>query len=190
MKCVKTFVSVVLIIVLIILARPAVYCNTSVYDLTSLSIEALMNIQVSLDTRQNRPIADAAAAIYVITQDDIESMACHSIMDLLRMVPGMHVANLNNNIFAITARGLNTFASNKLQVLIDGRSIYTPIFSGVVWDAIDLVLDDIEQIEVIRGPGATLWGANAVNGIINIKTKKYADTPGLYIKSGLGNEVK
>lgn len=162
----------------------------SEYDLTSLSIEDLMNIQVSLDTRQDKSIADAAAAIYVITKEDIESMGCHSIMDLLRMVPGMHVGNLNNNIFAITARGLNSYASNKLQVLIDGRSIYTPIFSGVVWDAIDLVLDDIEQIEVIRGPGATLWGSNAVNGIINIKTKNAFDTKGFYVKAGMGNEIK
>jgi iron complex outermembrane recepter protein len=159
-------------------------------DLTELSLEELMNIEVTTVAKKEQRLAEAAAAIYVITQEDIHRSGATSIAEVLRLVPGLNVARIDANKWAITARGLNTRFSNKLLVLIDGRSVYNPLFSGVYWDVQDTLLPDIERIEVIRGPAGTLWGANAVNGVINIITKSAQDTQGGLVSAGGGNEER
>ena len=143
-----------------------------------MSIEDLMNIEITSASRKEQRAADVAAAVFVITHDDIRRSGMTTIPDLLRLAPGVEVAQINSNKWAVSVRGFNGLYANKLLVLVDGRSVYNRIFSGVLWDAEDLMLDDIDRIEVIRGPGAAMWGANAVNGVINIVTKATADTQG------------
>lgn len=157
-------------------------------DLVDLSLEELMDIKVTSVAKKEQKLSQSAAAIHVITQEDIRRSGLNSIPELLRTVPGLQVAQFDANTWAITARGFNSRFASKLLVLIDGRSIYTPIFSGINWDDHDLPLEDIERIEVIRGPGGTLWGANAVNGVINIITKHTKDTLGGLVSGGAGNE--
>jgi iron complex outermembrane recepter protein len=144
--------------------------------LDKLSMEELMNSKVITATRSEQQLTDTAAAAYVITQDDIRRSGATTIPEALRMVPGLHVARINATKWAISARGFNGLIADKLLVLMDGRSLYSPIHKGVFWEIQDRVLDDIERIEVIRGPGASVWGANAANGVINIITKHSADT--------------
>jgi iron complex outermembrane receptor protein len=156
-------------------------------DLTTYNIEDLMNITVTSVSKKSQKLADAAAAIYVITQDDIHRSGVTTIPDALRMVPGVQVAQIDSNKWAVTSRGFNGRFANKLLVLMDGRSLYTPFFVGVYWEIQDYVLDDIERIEVIRGPGAALWGSNAVNGVVNIITKSADKTIGGLINSGGGS---
>jgi iron complex outermembrane receptor protein len=146
-------------------------------DLADKSVEDLMNINVTSVSKKEQQMSQVAAAIFVITQEDIARSGGTNIPDLLRMVPGLDVAQINGSTWAISARGFNQQFANKLLVLVDGRAVYTPLFAGVNWDTVDVPLEDIDRIEVIRGPGATVWGANAVNGVINIITKKAADTP-------------
>ncbi|MBK6764812.1 MAG: TonB-dependent receptor [bacterium] len=148
------------------------------FDLSDLSIEELMSIEVSSVSKKLEPMSDAAAAVYVITSEDIRRTGYTTIPDVLRLVPGVEVAQVDLNTWAISARGFNSQMSSKLLVMVDGRSVYSPLFSGVFWDAQDMMLEDIERIEVIRGPGATMWGANAVNGVINIITKSAESTQG------------
>lgn len=155
--------------------------------LVHLSIEQLMDIEVTSVARKPQKLSESASAIYAITREDIRRSGMRSIPELLRMVPGLSVAQFDANKWAITSRGFASLFSDKLQVLIDGRSIYTPLFSGVFWDVQDVPLDDIERIEVIRGPGGTLWGANAVNGVINIITRRAEDTQGGMVSAGAGN---
>lgn len=157
-------------------------------DLTQVSIENLMNMEVTSVSRKEQKLSQVAAAIFVITPEDIRRSAATNIPDLLRMVPGLDVAQINLNTWAISARGFNLQFANKLLVLIDGRAVYTPLFGGVYWDSQDVPLEDIERIEVIRGPGDTVWGANAVNGVINIITKKAADTQGSLVTGGGGTQ--
>ncbi len=157
-------------------------------DLTNLSMEDLMNIQVTSVSRKQQSLANVASAAFVITQEDIQRSGSTTIPDLLRMVPGVQVAKIDANKWAVSIRGFNGRFATKLLVLKDGRSVYTPLFSGVYWDSLDTPLEDIERIEVIRGPGAAMWGANAVNGVINIITKNAADTKGGLISTGGGNE--
>src|SRR5208282_1838696 len=145
---------------------------------TQVSIENLMNMEVTSVSKKEQKLSQVAAAIFVITQEDIRSSGALNIPDLLRMVPGLDVAQIDGSTWAISARGFNLQFANKLLVLIDGRAVYTPLFGGVNWDAQDIPLEDIERIEVIRGPGGAVWGANAVNGVINIITKKAEDTRG------------
>jgi iron complex outermembrane receptor protein len=147
-------------------------------DLGEASLEDLMNIDVTSASRKEQRVADVAAAVFVITHDDVLRSGMMTVPDLLRLVPGVDVAQINSNKWAVSIRGFNGLYANKLLVLVDGRSVYTRIFSGVLWEAEDLMLDDVDRIEVIRGPGAALWGANAVNGVINIITKAAADTQG------------
>jgi iron complex outermembrane receptor protein len=156
-------------------------------DLTQLSIENLMNMEVTSASKKEQKLSRVAAAIFVITQEDIRRSGAMNIPDLLRMVPGLEVAQINANTWAISARGFNEQFSAKLQVMIDGRSVYTPTFGGVYWDTIDVPLEDIERIEVVRGPGGTVWGVNAVNGVINIITKDSAETRGGLVVTGGGN---
>jgi iron complex outermembrane receptor protein len=132
-------------------------------DLGDKSIEDLMNIEVTSVSKTDQKIARAAAAIFVITQEDIRRSGATNIPDLLRMVPGLDVSQINANNWAISARGFNQQFENKLLVLIDGRAVYTPLIGGVNWDTQDVPLEDIERIEVLRGPGGTIWGANAVS---------------------------
>ena len=155
-------------------------------DLVKLSLEDLMTLEVTSATRKSQSMADTAAAVFVITNEDIRRSGATSIPEALRMVPGVTVARIDSSKWAITARGFNGRFARKLLVLIDGRSVYTPLFSGVFWDVQDTLLADVERIEVIRGPGATIWGANAVNGVINIITKKATDTIGGVVVAGAG----
>jgi len=156
-------------------------------DLTSKSIEDLMNVQVTSVSKNEQTLSRTASAIFVITAEDIARSGARSIPDLLRMVPGMDVAQINANTWAVSARGLNGEFSNELLVMVDGRTVYIPTFGGVYWDVLNIPLDDIERIEVIRGPGGTIWGANAVNGVVNIITKKAAETHGALIVAGGGS---
>ena len=162
--------------------------KTEPRDISRLSLEELMQVEVTSVLKKSETVSGAPAAIYVLTQEDIHRSGVTSIPDALRMVPGLNVAGLNAGNWAISARGFNSRFANKLLVLMDGRSVYTPLFSGVYWDVQDTLLDDIDRIEVIRGPGASLWGANAVNGVINIITKKARDTQGGLATGGGGSE--
>ncbi|NVO00778.1 MAG: TonB-dependent receptor [Geobacteraceae bacterium] len=159
-------------------------------DLTSYNIEELMDITVTSVSKKSQKIADAAAAIYVITQDDIRRSGVTSIAEALRMAPGVQVARLDSNKWAVTTRGFNGRFANKLLVLMDGRSLYTPYFQGIYWEVQDTPLEDIDRIEVIRGPGAALWGANAVNGVINIITRSAEKTVGTLVSTGAGSYEK
>ena len=138
-------------------------------------------------SRKTQRLQDVAAAVFVITREDIERSGATSIPEALRMAPGVQVARLANHRWAVSARGFNGRFANKLLVLMDGRSLYSPLFSGVLWEAEDTLLEDIDRIEVIRGPGAAMWGANAVNGVINIITRKARDTQGNLLVAGAGS---
>ncbi|MEE4376421.1 MAG: TonB-dependent receptor [Candidatus Competibacteraceae bacterium] len=159
-------------------------------DVDQLDIEELMNREVTSVSRTSQKLFDSAAAVFVISQEDIRRSGVIELPEVLRLVPGLYVARLNANQWAITARGFNGQFANKLLVLIDGRTVYTPIFSGVYWESLDLPLEDVERIEVILGPGGSLWGANSVNGIINIITKNAADTQGGFASLTVGNNEK
>ncbi len=159
-------------------------------EFLDLDLSQLMQVKVTSVTKKPQELADSAAAVFVISNEDIRRSGVTSIPEALRMAPGLQVARISSNKWAITSRGFNGFFANKLLVLMDGRSIYTPAFSGVYWDSQDYLLEDIDRIEVIRGPGATMWGANAVNGVINIITKKTTETTGGLISLGGGNQEK
>ncbi len=153
-------------------------CFAQERDLSQLSIEDLMNVKVTSVSKKEQKLGDSAAAIYVISQEDIRHSGMTSIPELLRMVPGLNVAQIDGNLWAVSSRGFNSQFASDLLVLIDGRTVYTPLYSGVYWDVQDLMLEDVDRIEVIRGPGAAVWGANAVNGVINVITKPAQDTQG------------
>jgi iron complex outermembrane receptor protein len=142
------------------------------------SLEQLLNVEVTSVSKKEQKLSRTAAAVFVIGHEDIRRSGAQNLPDLLRMAPGVEVAQIDANAWAITIRGFNSRFSNKVLVLVDGRSVYTPSFSGVYWDQLDMPLEDIERIEVIRGPGATVWGANAVNGVINIITRSSKATQG------------
>ena len=148
-------------------------------DLTSIGIEDLMQIEVTSVSRREEPLFRAASAITVLTADDIARSGATNIPDLLRTVPGMNVGQINANTWAVSARGFNGQYANKMLVLIDGRAVYNPVFASVYWDVLDVLLEDVHRIEVIRGAGATAWGANAVNGVINIITRPADAAPGM-----------
>jgi len=164
--------------------------SRNVPDVTAMSMEDLMNLQVTSVTKHTQKVADAAAAIFVITQEDIRRSGATSIPEALRLVPGLEVARIDQNKWAIGSRGFNGRFDNKLLVLIDGRSVYTPLFSGVYWNVQDVMLEDVDRIEVIRGPGATLWGANAVDGVINVITKKAKSTQSAVVTAGAGTDER
>lgn len=159
-------------------------------SLKTLSIEQLMNVEVTSVSKRPQRLAQVASAIQVITQQDIHRSGASSLPEALRLATNLQVAQVDSRQWAISARGLNSTTANKLLVLIDGRTVYTPLFSGVFWDVQDVPLEDIDRIEVISGPGATLWGANAVNGVINVITKDAKDTPGLVVSGGGGSELR
>lgn len=157
-------------------------------DLFELSIEELGKLRVTSVSRRSEPLRSAASAVYVITAEDIRRSGYRSLPEILRLAPGVEVARNGAHSWTISIRGFNSDLSNKLLVLIDGRSIYSPLFAGIFWDAQDTFIQDIERIEVIAGPGGTLWGANAVNGVINIVTRTAWDTQGAVLDLGAGNE--
>ena len=158
--------------------------------LKKLSVEELADIDVTSVSRYPEKVSEAAAAVAVLTSEDIERSGVTTIPDALRLVPGLDVAQVDSHTWAISSRGFNDTFANKLLVLIDGRTVYTPLFSGVFWDVQDTLLEDIDRIEVVRGPGATLWGANAVDGVINVITKSARDTQGLFVSTGGGTEER
>jgi len=157
--------------------------TATVQDLSQLSIEELANVEVTSVSRRPQPLSQAPAAVFVITNDDIRRIGADSIPEALRLAPNLQVARSDATAYAITARGFNqpTATGNKLLVMIDGRTVYSPLFSGVFWDAQSVLVDDLDRIEVISGPGGTLWGANAVNGVINIVTRSSAETQGALV---------
>jgi iron complex outermembrane receptor protein len=157
--------------------------------LEDISLENLGNVVTSVSKRPEDPFK-SAAAIYVITQEDIRTSGATHIAEVLRGVPGLQVAHIDSSNWAISSRGFSDNFANKLLVIVDGRTVYTPLFSGVYWDIQDVVLEDVERVEVIRGPGAALWGANAVNGVINIITKRAEKTQGTYVSQLVGGEDK
>jgi iron complex outermembrane recepter protein len=159
-------------------------------QIDELSLAELLQVEVTSVAKQPQGLYDAPAAVFVITSEDIRRSGATSLPEVLRLTPGIQVARINSNVWAVTARGFNGRYANKLLVLQDGRSLYNPIFSGVFWNTQDLLLEDIERIEIIRGPVAALWGANAVNGVINILTKAAVDTQGTLITTTVGDEER
>lgn len=157
-------------------------------EITQFSLEELLQTEFYSASKDTRSISRTPAAVFVIDQEDIRRSTAQNVPELLRMVPGLDVARNSASGWAITSRGFNDTLANKLLVLIDGRSVYTPLFAGVYWDVQDLLLEDIDRIEVIRGPGGSLWGSNAVNGVINIITKHSSETEKVLVKGGAGNE--
>lgn len=157
-------------------------------DLSGFSLEDLANVVVTSVSKKAESKNSAAAAIYVLTGEEIRAHGVRSLPEALRLVPGLSVARTDSQNWAVSARGFNSFLADKMEVVLDGRSLYTPLFSGVFWDAQATLIDDIERIEVIRGPGASVWGANAVNGVINIVTKSSLYTQGNVANLGVGTE--
>ncbi|MEQ1779175.1 MAG: TonB-dependent receptor [Nitrosomonas sp.] len=184
LKILKQLISIAMVCA----ASFAVAGNQSANNqLLNLSIEELMNVKVTTESRRPQKLAEIPSAVFVITQDDIRRSGATNIPDALRMAPGVQVERVGTDKWAVSIRGFNGVYDNKLQVLMDGRSVYSPIFSGVLWEQQDTLMEDIERIEVIRGPAAVSWGSNAVNGVINIITKKAADTQGTLLTAGGGS---
>src|ERR1700694_5714090 len=152
------------------------------------SLEALANTEVRTVSKEPVKLSRTPAAIYVITQEDIQRSGATSIPDALRLAPGVEVARIDSNQWSVGIRGFASRLSRAVLVLIDGRSVYTPLFAGVFWEAQDTMLEDIDRIEVIRGPGGALWGANAVNGVNNIITKKAKESLGGLVSAAGGTE--
>ena len=156
-------------------------------DLADLSLEQLGNVVVTSVSRRPQSVTSAPASVYVISHEDIRRSGVTSLPEALRLAPNLHVARADTNQYGITARGSNSTLANKMLVMIDGRTVYSPIFSGVFWEAVDVLLEDVDRIEVISGPGSTLWGINAVNGVINVITRRAQDTRGVVAEAGAGN---
>lgn len=175
---------------LFFLPYSAIAKSLNVENIADLSLEQLTEIKITSVSREEEKLSDAASAIQVITSDDIRRSGATNIPEALRLATNLQVAQTSAHGWVISARGFSSDVGNKLLVLIDGRTVYTPLFSGVFWDRQDYLLEDIDRIEVISGPGGTLWGSNAVNGVINIITKKARDTQGVYFEAGGGTELK
>jgi iron complex outermembrane receptor protein len=179
---------VVLLFVLMGSARAAsAQGGSAPIDLSGASLADLMQIEITSASRKEQRLFDTPSAVYVITAEDIRRSGLTSIPELLRLAPGVQVAQINGTKWAVSVRGFNGLYSNKLLVLIDGRTIYNPIFAGVTWDSEDLLVEDIDRIEIVRGPGGAVWGANAVNGVINVVTKTAAATQGMFVRAGAGS---
>src|SRR5579862_1095663 len=168
------------------------YCRTVSWGapgerLAQLSLEELGNIKVTSVSKEPEAIRRTAAAIYVITHDDIRRSGATTIPEVLRLAPGVEVARIDSDHWSVAIRGFGSQFSKYVLVLIDGRSVYTPLYAGVYWDVQTVPLEDVDRIEVIRGPGGTIWGPNAVNGVINIITKNTKDTHGARVSVGGGN---
>ena len=157
-------------------------------EFLDMDISQLMNVTITSLSKKEQHLSDAAAAVFVITQEDIRRSGVTNIPDALAMAPGLQVAKISASKWSVSSRGFAGYTSNKLLIMIDGRSVYSPAYSGTFWDMQNTLLEDIDRIEVIRGPGGTLWGSNAVNGVINIITKKSTDTLGGLVRVGAGNQ--
>lgn len=158
-------------------------------SLVNLSLEELTHVKITSVSKRPEELFGAASAITLLNNDDVNRDGFRTLADSLRYVPGLQVAQVNSHQWAVSSRGFNAEYATKLLVLMDGRSVYTPLNAGVYWDTVDLMLEDVERVEVIRGPGGTLWGANAVNGVINITSKSAHDTQGWLFTGGAGNEA-
>ena len=156
--------------------------------LKKMSLQQLMRIKVTSVSKKPEKLTEAASAVQVITGEDIRRSGATSLPEALRLATNLQVARVNASQWAISARGFDNVLADKLLVLIDGRSVYTPLYAGVYWDVQNVLLEDVDRIEVISGPGGTLWGANAVNGVINIITKMAKETKGLFVQAGSGNQ--
>ena len=167
---------------------PAATAQQAGPDLVRASLEDLMNMQITSAGRKEQRAADVAAAVYVITQEQIRRSGATLVPELLRLAPGVQVARLDASKWAISIRGFNQRWSDKLLVLVDGRTVYTRLFSGVYWDTLNLFAADIDRIEVVRGPGASVWGSNAVDGVINIITKTAGETKGVVASAAVGSQ--
>ena len=179
-----------LLILISVMAEATENDTASLDSYLDMNIEELLSMEVTSVSKKKQRLSESAAAIFVITHDDIRRSGVTSIPEALRLAPGIQVAKIDNAKWAISSRGFNTQFANKLLVLIDGRSVYTQSYSGVYWEDQDTLLEDVDRIEVIRGPGATLWGANAVNGVINIITKAASETQGSLVQVSGGNEER
>lgn len=157
--------------------------------LADLSLEELLDTEVFSVSREDEGLMGTAAAVSVLTREDLRRSGASSVAEALRLVPGMHVSRINTSAWAISARGFAGRLANKMLVMVDGRSVYSPTFSGVHWETLDLVFEDIERIEVVRGPGGTMWGANAMNGVVNIITRDARDTRTQHVASGGGTNL-
>ena len=164
--------------------------SASQISLKNLSVEELMDVEVTSVSRRPEKLSQTASSIQVITSEDIRRSGATSLPEALRLASNLHVAQVDASQWAISARGFNNTTANKMLVLIDGRTVYTPLYAGVFWDIQDVLLEDVDRIEVISGSGATLWGANAVNGVISITTKHARDTKGLLVEMGAGNQPR
>jgi iron complex outermembrane recepter protein len=186
--------NIITFLVAVILAAQSLLsaAESQVSELADLSLEQLLSSTISVSSVARRPgsVQQSPAAVTIITGEDIRRSGNTNIAEALRLVPGIHVAKVDSHEWAISARGFNDLFANKLLVMMDGRSVYTSVFSGTFWDAQDTMMEDVDRIEVIRGPGASLWGANAVNGVINVLTKKASNTQGWLVSSGIGNEER
>jgi iron complex outermembrane receptor protein len=174
-----------------IIATPPALAHQDDYStdvLRDMTLEELTNVDISTASRKPEKLFGTAAAVYVITRDDILRSGATSIPEALRLAPGVEVARVGSHSWAVSVRGFNGDLSNKLLVLMDGRSVYSPLYAGVFWDVQDTLLEDVDRIEVVEGPGGTLWGANAVNGVINIFTRSAHETRGALLEAGAGNE--
>ena len=171
-------------------AQDAASPPTGGESLADLPLEDLLEVQVTSVVRGQQSLSDTAAAVFVISHEEIGRSGATSLPEVLRLAPGLEVAQINSGAWAVTARGFNARSANKMLVLLDGRTLYTPLFSGVFWDMHGAVLDDVDRIEVIRGPGASVWGANAVNGVINIITRSTQETQGSLVNAAAGNEER
>jgi len=181
-------VVVCVLLALFLLSRPSpARAQAAPSDLAAISLEDLMNIEITTASHKDQRVVDTPAAVFVLTHEDIRRSGLTTLPDVLRLVPGVDVAQVNANKWAVSIRGFNAFYADKLLVLIDGRSLYNRLFAGVLWDAETIMLDDIDRIEIVRGPGGAVWGANAVNGVINIVTKSAADTHGVLARAGGGS---
>ena len=156
--------------------------------LKSLSLEELSQIEVTTPSKEPVKVFRTPAAVYVITGEDIRRSGATNIPEALRLAPGVEVARIDANKWSIGIRGFGSRLTRSVLVLLDGRTVYTPLFDGTYWEVQDTLMDDIDRIEVIRGPGGTIWGPNAVNGVINIITKDTKYTRGTLVSAGGGNE--
>src|SRR5258706_482846 len=187
---VRLFLGLLLVCGLLYFPSSAGAAEPDPRDLADLSLEELGNIQITSVSKRAERLSDAAASVFVITAEDIRRSGGTNLPEALRLAPHLQVAPGNADGYAISARGFNGSAANKLLVLIDGRSVYTPLFSGVFWDVQDVMLEDVERIEVISGPGGTLWGVNAVNGVVNVITRSAKSTQGGLVAAGGGTPSK
>jgi iron complex outermembrane recepter protein len=183
----RTLISVALAACLLPAAQAAAQSTNA---LKNLSVDELLNLRVTSVSKRSEPLSDAAASIIVLTSETIRRSGATTLTEALRLAPNLQVARIDTVQYAISGRGFNNAIGNKLLVLIDGRTVYTPLYSGVFWDQQDVMLEDVDRIEVITGPGATLWGANAVNGVINVITRSASDTTGSLVVAGAGDNER